>query len=88
MISKQKERDKWNKEDSTICCTISYQRYGKCQKKETEVLEIIRSLSQIKHTVENHSSRLEQVEDRISGLEEKVDTKIKTKESLDKRLKS
>jgi hypothetical protein len=37
--------------------------------------------------VESHSSRLEQVEDRISGLKYKIDIKEKT-ELLDKRLKS
>jgi hypothetical protein len=29
------------------------------------------SLNQIKNTVESHSNRLEQVEDRISGLKDK-----------------
>jgi hypothetical protein len=41
-----------------------------------EILEMKSSLSQIKkkNTVESHSSRLEQVEDRISGLKDKIDT--------------
>jgi hypothetical protein len=38
--------------------------------------------------VEVHSSRLEQPEDRISGLKDKIDTKEKTKPLLDKRLKN
>jgi chromosome segregation ATPase len=54
---------------------------------QTEILEIKSSLNQIKNTVESHSSRLEQVENRISGLEEKIDIKEKT-EFLDKMLKS
>jgi chromosome segregation ATPase len=41
-----------------------------------------------KNTVERHSGRLEQVEDRISGCEDKIGTKEKTEEFLDKRLKS
>jgi hypothetical protein len=40
---------------------------------------------QIKNTVEIHSSRLEQVEDRISGFKVKMDIKEKTKEYLQKR---
>jgi hypothetical protein len=35
-------------------------------------LEIKCYLNQIKNTGESHSSRLEQVEDRISGLEDKI----------------
>jgi DNA mismatch repair ATPase MutS len=35
------------------------------------------SLNQTKNTVESHSSRLEQVEYRISGLEDKIDMKEK-----------
>jgi hypothetical protein len=44
--------------------------------------------NQIKNTGESHSSRPEQVEDRISGLEDKIDVKEKTEELLDKRLRS
>jgi chromosome segregation ATPase len=40
------------------------------------------------NTGESHFSRLEQVEDRISGLEDKKDFKEKSEELLDKRLKS
>jgi hypothetical protein len=36
-----------------------------------------KKLSQIKNTVESHSNRLEQVEDRISGLKDKTDNKEK-----------
>jgi hypothetical protein len=36
--------------------------------------------------VESHSSRVEQVENRISGLEDKIDIKEKSEEFLDKRL--
>jgi chromosome segregation ATPase len=43
------------------------------QKNQTEILEIKSSLSQIKNIVESHSSRLEQVEDRIPGLKDKID---------------
>jgi septal ring factor EnvC (AmiA/AmiB activator) len=45
-------------------------------------------LNQIKITVEDHSSRLEQVEDRISELEDNIDIKVKTEELLLKQLKS
>jgi chromosome segregation ATPase len=38
--------------------------------------------------MEDHSSRLEQVEDRISGLEDKIDIKEKVEELLGKKLKS
>jgi chromosome segregation ATPase len=38
--------------------------------------------------VENHSSTLEQVEDRISGLQDKIDINENTEVFLDKRLKS
>jgi hypothetical protein len=38
------------------------------KKNQTEILEIKNPFSQAKTTVEGHSSRLEQVEDRISEL--------------------
>jgi septal ring factor EnvC (AmiA/AmiB activator) len=38
--------------------------------------------------VEGHSNRLEQVEDRISDLKDKIETKEKTEEILVKQLKS
>jgi epoxyqueuosine reductase QueG len=37
------------------------------KKNQTETLEIKSSLNQIKNTGESHSSRLKQIEDRISG---------------------
>jgi hypothetical protein len=51
-------------------------------------VEIKISLNEIKNTEENHSSRLEQMEDRISGLEDKQDIKENTEELLDERLKN
>jgi chromosome segregation ATPase len=47
------------------------------KKNQTEILEIKSSLSQIKNIVDSHSGRLEQVEDRISGLKDKIDIKEK-----------
>jgi hypothetical protein len=41
------------------------------KKNQTETLEIKNPSSQTKNTVEGHSSRLQQVEDRISELEDK-----------------
>jgi hypothetical protein len=35
---------------------------------QTDILEIKNLINKIKNRVESHSSRLEQVEDRISGL--------------------
>jgi hypothetical protein len=46
-------------------------------KNQTEILEIKSYLIQIKNTEESHSSSLEQVENRISGHEEKTDIKEK-----------
>jgi hypothetical protein len=42
------------------------------KKNQTEILEIRSLFSKTKSTVEGHSSRLEQVEDRISELKEKL----------------
>jgi predicted nucleic acid-binding Zn-ribbon protein len=39
---------------------------------QAEILEIKIPINQLKNTIESFSSRLEQVEDRISGLENKV----------------
>jgi archaeosine-15-forming tRNA-guanine transglycosylase len=65
------------------------QRYGKPQiKNQTEILEIKSPFCRIKNTVEGHSSRLEQMEDRISGHEDKIDIKVKTEDILVKQLKS
>jgi chromosome segregation ATPase len=58
------------------------------KKKQTKILEIKSPFNQIKNTVEGHSSRLEQVEDRISGLKYKIDIKGKTEELLVKQFKS
>jgi hypothetical protein len=48
------------------------------KKNETEILEIESPFCQTKNTVEGHSSRLEQVEERISELKDKIDIKEKT----------
>jgi hypothetical protein len=45
-------------------------------------------LSQIKNAVEAHSSKLEQVEDRISDHKNKTDIKEKTEEFLDENSKA
>jgi hypothetical protein len=51
------------------------------KKNQTEILEIKSPFSQTKSTVEGHYNRLEQVEDRISELEGKIEIKIKQKKS-------
>jgi chromosome segregation ATPase len=58
------------------------------KKNQIETLEIKISLDQIKNTGESHSSRLEQLEDRISEPEDKMVLKKKTEELLNKRPKS
>jgi hypothetical protein len=57
-----------NKVDNTKYKRGVKQRYGIPQEKknQTEILEIKSPISQTKNTVEGHSRRLEQVEDRIS----------------------
>jgi hypothetical protein len=45
------------------------------KKNQTEILEIKNPFSQTKNTVEGHYSRLEQLEDRISELEDKIEIK-------------
>jgi chromosome segregation ATPase len=58
------------------------------KKNLTEILEINSPLNQMKNTVESHSSRLEQVKDRIPGLKYKrYFLKKEREELLDKRLK-
>jgi hypothetical protein len=42
---------------------------------QTEILEIKSPFSHTKNTVVDHSNRLEQVEDKISELEDKIDIK-------------
>jgi chromosome segregation ATPase len=44
--------------------------------------------TETQNTVEGHSSRLEQVEDRISELEDKIQIKDKAEEMLVKQLKN
>jgi carbonic anhydrase len=45
------------------------------KKNQTEILEIKSSLNEIKNTMEIQSVRLEEVEDRKSGFEDKIHTK-------------
>jgi chromosome segregation ATPase len=45
-----------------------------------KILEIKSPFSQTKNTVEHHSSRLDQVEDRVSELENKIEIKQKKKQ--------
>jgi hypothetical protein len=45
------------------------------RKNQTEILEIKSPFSQTKNTVEVHSIRQEQVEDRISELKDKIEIK-------------
>jgi chromosome segregation ATPase len=58
--------------------------------KVTKEMENLRKKyqTQTQNTVEGHSSRLEQVEDRISELKDKIEIKEKTEEMLAKQLKS
>jgi chromosome segregation ATPase len=58
------------------------------KKNQTKILEIKTPFSQIKHTVQGHSSRLKQVEDRILELKDKIDIKEKMEELLVKQLKN
>jgi hypothetical protein len=51
------------------------------RKNQTEILEIKNPYCQTKNTVEGQSSRLEQVEDRISELEDKTEIKEKQNKS-------
>jgi septal ring factor EnvC (AmiA/AmiB activator) len=44
--------------------------------------------TEIQNTMEGHSSRLDQAEDRISELEDKIEIKGKTEELLLKQLKT
>jgi hypothetical protein len=76
------KRDIWNKEDNTRYERRTEQGYGKPQKKRIkQILEKKSPLNQLKNTKEGHSSRLEQVEDRISGHGDKIDVKEKKKNS-------
>jgi chromosome segregation ATPase len=58
------------------------------KKNQTEILDINSPFSQTKTQWKGHSSRLEQVKDRISALEDKSRNFKKDREILDKRLKS
>jgi chromosome segregation ATPase len=58
------------------------------RKNQTEILKIKSFYSQTKNILEGHSSRIEQVEDRISELGDKIEIKEKTEEILVKQLKS
>jgi hypothetical protein len=49
------------------------------EKNQTEILDIKCPFSPIKNTVENNSCKIEQVEDRISEQEDKIEIKEKTK---------
>jgi hypothetical protein len=70
------KKDTWIKEDNTKYKRRVEQRCGKPQKKnQTEILEIKSPFSQTKNTVEGHSSRLEQMENRISELKDKIEIK-------------
>jgi predicted nuclease with TOPRIM domain len=52
------------------------------RKRIKQILEIRSPFSQTKNTAEGHSSRLEQVEDRISELEDEIDIKEKNRSTL------
>jgi chromosome segregation ATPase len=58
------------------------------KKNQTEILEIKSPFNEIKNTVKGHFWRLQQVEDRISGLKDKIEIKEKTEEHLVKQLQS
>jgi DNA anti-recombination protein RmuC len=64
----EKERDEIKKKAKDIKEEFNRDMKELRKKKETEILNIKSLLNQIKDTVESHSSRLEQVEDRISEL--------------------
>jgi hypothetical protein len=57
------------------------------EKNQTVILEIKNLFSQTKNTLESHSSRPEQVEDRISDHKHKIEIKEKTEKILVKQLK-
>jgi hypothetical protein len=51
-----------------------------CRKKnQTEILGIKRPFSKTENIVNGHSSRLEQIEDRISELKDKIEIKEKNR---------
>jgi hypothetical protein len=61
-----KKRDIWNKEDNTRYKSVVKDKENLKKKNQTEILEMKSFFSWTKNTMEGHSSRLEQVEDRIS----------------------
>jgi chromosome segregation ATPase len=58
------------------------------KKNETQILEIKSLFSQMKNTVVGQSSRLEQVEDRLSEVKDNIEIKEKTEEFLVKQFKN
>jgi hypothetical protein len=54
------------------------------RKQQTEILQI--KIPYKQKTMEGHSCRLDQVEERISELEDKIEIKVKTEEILVKQL--
>jgi septal ring factor EnvC (AmiA/AmiB activator) len=58
------------------------------KKNKTEILEIKSPFILTKNTLEGHSSRLKQGEDRITELKDKIEIKDKTEGILVKQLKS
>jgi predicted nuclease with TOPRIM domain len=52
------------------------------KKNQAEILEIKSPFSQTENTLEGHSNRLDQVEDRISELEDKIEIKGKNRTTL------
>jgi hypothetical protein len=52
------------------------------KRNQTEILEITSPFSQTKNTRKGYSSRLEQVEDRILELEDKIKIKEKNRRNL------
>jgi hypothetical protein len=55
------------------------------KKNQTEILEIKSPFSPTENTVEGRSSRLEQEEDRISELKDKIEIKEKNRGNLSQR---
>jgi hypothetical protein len=52
------------------------------KKNQTEILEIKSPFNQTKNTVKGHSNRLEQAEDRISELKDKIKIKEKNRRNF------
>jgi chromosome segregation ATPase len=55
---------------------------------DMENIKIKKNETEIQNKMEGHSSRIEQTEDRISGLEDEMAIKAKTEELLVKQLKT